>query len=322
MVHQPNLHVDFLREALNRDLAEVAGFLGLAAIGCTPADHRVWMRFPHAATVLSIAVSCLPSGSACSPFDADPGIARFAMSIDYHTHVTRAMDVIVPVLRSYGASYVNTCVDDSYLDERALARQAGLGSIGRNGLLFVDGCGSWVSIGEILTDIPCESGSEPKPSMCSGCRMCVQACPTGALSDSGALDATRCISALTQKNWPFSAKSAEAMGCRLYGCDVCQEVCPYNQGIEPTNPAFSVAVYPEWLGDAGRTATMSQKEYRAALRNTPIGWIGRNRLRRNAIISIGNSQNQTAAACLPELLEDPGNVIREAAAWAMLKIGG
>jgi len=321
VVHQPNLHVAFLRDALNRDLADAARVLGLAAIGCAPADHRVWARFPHAATVLSLAVSCLPSPSAYAPFQSDCGIARFAMSIDYHTQLTTNMNVMAQVLRSYGASYVHACVDDSYLNERALALRAGLGRVGRNGLLFVEGFGSWVSLAQILTDIPSENPAEPKASFCSGCRRCVEACPVGALSDSGALDVTKCVSALTQTSWPFSGRLASSMGCRLYGCDVCQEVCPRNAGIKPSNPAFSHAVYPEWFADLEHVARMGEKEYRSALRNTPIGWMGRNRLRRNAIIAIGNSRNRAAVGGLPGLLDDPSSVIREAAAWAMLRIG-
>ncbi len=321
MVHQ-STEVTFTRGGLNRDLADVTEVLSLAAIACTPADHRIWARFPHAATVLSLAVSYLPSPSAYSPFHSDPGIARLAMSRDYHTHLHNAMDVISTVLRSYGAFYISTHVDDNNLNERALAREAGLGWVGRNGLLFVEGYGSWVNLAEILTDLPCESATEPKSPMCAGCRRCVEACPVGALSDSGALDVTKCISHLTQTSWPFSPLLASSMGCRLYGCDICQEVCPHNQGISPTNSAFTEVVYPEWLGDLGQTATMSEKLWRSEMKNTSIGWIGRNRLRRNAIIAIGNSRNRAAASRLPELLEDPSSVIREAAAWAMLRIGG
>lgn len=321
MVHKPIVNtVRFQRQRLNEDLSAIAPLLNLAAIGTCTADRRLSAAFPKAATVLSVAISYLPSSAASSALGSGCAVAKCAVGSDYHHQLRVVLHAISTLLRIHGAAHADIHIDDIMIDERMNARRAGIGWIGKNGLLQVDGYGSWVCLGEILTDLPCLPDPRSPERRCAGCRRCVEACPVGAITESGVCGDT-CVSKLTQSGWPFSAAIAEMMGCNLYGCDVCQDVCPENTRVKPSNPAFLHSVYPPWFADPVQIALISEKVFKADIKNTPIGWIGRNRLRRNAIIALGNAKQASSIPALHQLLQDPSDTIREAAAWALVRIG-
>jgi epoxyqueuosine reductase len=165
--------------------------------------------------------------------DPDPGpaprIARYARGRDYH-HVTRErMEPIAELLRQHGADIAHTYVDSGPVPERALALRAGLGWIGKNTMLIRPGAGSFFFIGTLFTDLRLTRDTEVITDHCGSCTRCLDACPTGALVAPRELDATRCISYLTiEQKGPIPEPLAERLDGWVFGCDVCNEVCPWN----------------------------------------------------------------------------------------------
>ena len=218
------------------------------------------------------------------PMPEDAGILSvLGVAQDYHVVVKALLKKLVDELRVHTNFMYKILVDSPTLDERALAVRAGLGFIGRNGLVISPEYGSRFNIGVLLTDI--EYGKDTKGRMpplhvvtasCPpNCRKCITACPSKALSESSGLDATRCISYLTQKD-NLTSEEAALMGRHLYGCDICQNVCPLNHAV-PTawaNPN-------DWL-------CMSDADFTKAYGHTAMLWRGPDILRRNAQAVIRN----------------------------------
>lgn len=191
-------------------------------------DPKTWL--PWARSVLSVAIpyNTRRDHSAEWVGRGRLWVSRYAWGRDYHKTVRLRLGNLATRLESRGVR-ARACTDSAPLLERAYALSAGLGFRGKNGLLVNPGLGSYLFLGAVVTDLaPPEAGSEPVPSGCGECRLCVAACPVGALRGPGDLDAGRCISAWTVE-WPgeFPAERPALHG-NLFGCDRCQEVCPYN----------------------------------------------------------------------------------------------
>jgi epoxyqueuosine reductase len=234
------------------------------------------------------------------PYRGEDGpIARYARSADYHTVMHRRLDVVAEALRERlpGVETL-VCVDTKPVLERAAAVLAGLGFIGKNGCVITPGLGSYVLLGEILTTA--EWSETPVDARgvvwdaCGSCRRCLDACPTDAFTDAGRLDPRRCISYLTiEHRGAIDDALADGIGERIAGCDVCQEVCPYNAGAgrEGRVPAQA------WLEDVGARvadpvvlAGLGSARYRAFVRDTALRRIPRRSLRRNALLALGNRE--------------------------------
>jgi epoxyqueuosine reductase len=170
-------------------------------------------------------------------------VAKYARGEDYHRVVRRHLKAVIEDLRPLvpPGTHFRVCVDTAPLLERDIALRAGLGFIGKNGMLIVPGVGSNVVLGEILTDVvlaPTAGGIDAAANRCGTCTACVDACPTGAFLAPRLLDARKCISYLTiEKRGPFTPEEEAAVGGRLFGCDVCQDVCPWNAALDPERPA-------------------------------------------------------------------------------------
>ncbi len=178
-----------------------------------------------------------------------PGnVAQFARGEDYHRVVRRYLKAVIEDLRPIAprGTHFRVCVDTAPLLERDIAVRAGLGFLGRNGLLIVPGLGSHVVLGEVLTDAalaPTAAPADPGADRCGTCTACLDACPTAAFVAPRVLDARKCISYLTiEKRTPFAPEEEAALEGRLFGCDVCQDVCPFNaaRGVAPGGPAASL----------------------------------------------------------------------------------
>ncbi len=207
-------------------------------------DAAARMRFdsilPFTRSVLAVARAVPASG---------PGnVAQYARGEDYHRVVRRHLKAVVEDLRPLapGGSHFRVCVDTAPLLEREIAARAGLGFIGKNGLLIVPGVGSHVVLGEVLTDValaPTAAPVDPGADRCGTCTACLDACPTGAFAAPRVLDARKCLSYLTiEKRSPFTPGEELALGGRLFGCDDCQDVCPFNaaRGTSASGPAASL----------------------------------------------------------------------------------
>lgn len=258
---------------------------------------------PEARSVIVVAAPY--GGPARAAWDPDPGalaralapvldgqpaqpagkVARYAIGSDYHTALRGRLAALAEDLRRDGvASGEVAYVDDRPLAERALAARAGLGWIGKNtNLLTHRPEGSWVFIGAILSSAELET-DEPIRSSCGACTRCLSGCPTGALVGPRTIDARRCISYLTIEHpGAFEPWEAAALGGWIFGCDVCQEVCPVNADADDRGP-LAVPLLPliEWLLGLGGRA------FGRAMGETALTRAGRHRLLRNALAVLGN----------------------------------
>lgn len=208
-------------------------------------------------------------------------------------------------------------VDTGPLVERVYAKYAGVGWIGKNTCILNQKLGSWLFLGVILTSLELQSDL-PAPDRCGSCTRCIEACPTDALIAPYQLDSNKCISYLTiEKRGAIPENMREGMGRHVFGCDICQDVCPWNRKAPATSaPEFQARdelVNPalEWL------AQMNAEEFRKQFRASPIRRAKRSGLRRNAVIAMGNTGNGKFLPSLEKLAADDDAVVAESARWAM-----
>jgi epoxyqueuosine reductase len=212
-----------------------------------------------------------------------PRVARYARGEDYHRVTQRRLEQLAGFLQRHGANVARTYVDSGPIAERELAQRAGLGWIGKNTMLLRPGLGSWFFIGEVLTDLLLEIDRPFEIDHCGTCTRCLDACPTEAFVEPRLLDATRCISYVTiEQKGPIPAAIAERLSGWAFGCDICNEVCPWNQRFaEPSHiPEFRPR------GDTeGATEdffdTMTEEEFDRRFGDTPLARPGLERMRRN-----------------------------------------
>ncbi len=258
-------------------------------------------------------------------------ISRYAWSgQDYHDVVMVRLRQVEAVLRSVCASdeLITRCyVDTGPIVERVVAKYAGIGWIGKNTCIINQKLGSWLFLGVILTslDLVTNSGqpSLPAPDRCGTCTRCIDACPTDALIAPYQLDSNKCISYLTIEKrgaLPEDKDLRSGMGRHIFGCDICQDVCPWNRKAPVTKvdelQAREELVNPalDWL------AEMSAEEFRETFRGSPVRRAKRSGLRRNAVIAMGNSGDRKFLPVLDKLAWDEDEVVAESAAWALRKL--
>ena len=261
---------------------------------------------------------------------ADPSRGRFASyawGLDYHDLMTPRLEALATWLRdaSGQAHSHRVYADTGAILERSHAHEAGLGFIGKNTMLIHPRRGSYMFLGEILTDLEFDAYDEPgAASQCGTCTRCLVACPTNAFPRPFVLDARRCISYLTieHKGW-IDPQLRDRMGNWVYGCDVCQDVCPWQRFSTPTHEAAFRPV------DAGRVAprlldllALDDAMFKACYAGSPVARVKRERLVRNACVAAGNWGSREAAPLLARLLEDPSALVRGHAAWALARIEG
>ena len=250
-------------------------------------------------------------------------VSNYAWSDDYHHYVRALLGRIARALDAdAGAQVTRVVCDTAPLAERAFARAAGLGWIGKHTNLIAPGLGSFVFLGEIVTtlDLACDT---PLKKTCGACTRCVVACPTGALRGDYTIDATRCISDLTQRTGAIPRSLRPLVGDWLWGCDLCGLACPptrnartaIDPAFAPKNANLAAPALLEIL--AMRSAT-----YKRVYRGTAMGWRGAAILRRNAAVVLGNMLDRaTVPALVTGLARDPHALVRGHIAWALGRIG-
>ena len=286
--------------------------------------------------------------------DAEPRgwISRYAWGDDYHHVLRRKLDELVAALRERfpEAFEARVYADTGPLQERIFAKYAGLGWLGKNTLLLNQTLGSWFFLGAILTTLdltPTLGEAElPPPDLCGSCRRCIEACPTDALVEPYLMDARRCISYLTiELRGSIPEELREPMGPHVFGCDICQDVCPWNRRAPATRsvefqPRITVAKAEDPAAETGSLeedslflprlewlASMDEQEYRQVFRGSPVKrtkWRG---LVRNACIALGNSRvghgspgRERIKTLLQRLASSPHAPISESALWALSRI--
>jgi epoxyqueuosine reductase len=290
----------------------------------------------HAAPWARSVVVCALNYNTAQPYstqapDATRGwISRYAWSRqDYH-------DALMPRLRQVEAALRNACGSDlitrCYVDtgpivERVAAKYAGIGWIGKNTCIINQKLGSWLFLGVILTSLDLVTNSAqtnlPAPDRCGSCTRCIDACPTDAFIAPYQLDSNKCIAYLTIEKrgaLPEDDNLRSGMGRHVFGCDICQDVCPWNRkapatkaaDLQPREELVNPAL--DWL------AEMSAEEFRNTFRGSPVRRAKRSGLRRNAVIAMGNSADRKFIPLLEKLAADEDEVVAESAVWAIRKL--
>ena len=257
--------------------------------------------------------------------DAQAGyVSRYALGRDYHKVMRHALARLAQQLRDQiGPFGYRVCVDSAPVLEKALARDAGLGWIGKHTNLLARDAGSWFFLGEILTDLPLPADA-PVSAHCGTCSACIEICPTRAIVAPYQLDARRCISYLTIENkGSIPEEFRAALGNRIYGCDDCQMVCPWNKySRAASHPDFKVR---HGL-DAPRLTQLfawSAVEFEERMRGSAIYRIGFERWSRNLAVALGNAPtSKEVLAALQARREDPSPLVREHVAWALARHQG
>lgn len=248
--------------------------------------------------------------------------ARASWGKDYHFVLQDYIDELIEYMRILlgEEAEFKPMVDTGELIDVAVAARAGIGFIGRNGLLITKEFGSYVYLGEIITNIPFEPDSLVDYD-CGDCRRCIDGCPTQALLGNGEMNAQKCLSYQTQTKTYMPEEYRKPMRRVIYGCDICQIVCPYNQG---KNYHLHEAMEPDYekvRPELEPMLTISNREFREKFGEMAGSWRGKKPLQRNAIIALANYRDKSSIPTLLQLIEnDPRPMIRGTAAWAISKM--
>ncbi|HYJ53322.1 MAG TPA: tRNA epoxyqueuosine(34) reductase QueG [Allosphingosinicella sp.] len=343
---------------LRSDLEEKARELGFCAVGVARADaaprtaerlrawldsgahgDMIWMEetatrrgspaglWPEVKSVIALGMSYAPEGDPLALAGApDRGrISVYAQGADYHDLIKKALKTLARWLVAESGCDLKVFVDTAPVMEKPLAEAAGLGWQGKHTNLVSRADGSWLFLGAIYTTLELDAdlpADEAHAMRCGSCRACLDACPTNAFPAPFQLDARRCISYMTiEHKGPIPEEFREAMGNRIYGCDDCLAVCPWNRFADAAraNKAF----LPRAELAAPALADLLQLDdagFRRVFSGSPIKRIGRNRMVRNAAIAAGNSGMAALVPILERLTADEDEVVAEAACWALARL--
>ena len=258
----------------------------------------------------------------------DPGrgqISRYAWGDDYHELIRERLLALVTFIKQIAESELKTrvCVDTAPIIEREYAQKAGIGWIGKNTNLIHWRSGSWYFLAEVLVNIALESDTPELRGSCGTCTRCIEACPTDAIVEPNLLDSRLCISYLTIELKESIPKALRPeIGNWIFGCDICQEVCPWNsKAVSTTEPGFQPRdgnLAPKLLSLMG----MTQEAFSRRFKGSPIKRAKRRGFLRNVLVAIGNWGSQRAVPALRDALADEEPLVRSHAAWALGRIGG
>jgi epoxyqueuosine reductase len=261
----------------------------------------------------------VPSGQAI--------IARYAPRVDYHDlmlgRLRQLLDWLAAETEQSPQSLGRAYVDTGPILERELASAAGLGWIGKNGCLIHPSFGSWLLLGELLLTIDLPPDQQQIPSRCGTCTRCIEACPTEALVAPFNLDARRCIAYLTieyRGSIPTDLRSL--MGNRVFGCDLCQEVCPWNEKLSRRSSDSAFAPIAELVAPSlASLMELDAESFRRRFAGTAITRARRRGLLRNTAVALGNQRDSSARPVLEQALRDPEPLVAEHASWGLEQLG-
>ena len=295
-------------------------------------DHRAQKRrdvrnlLPSAKSVLVVGklYNTDDPYSTDQDMDRKGWISRYAWSNDYHTSMKQQLTSVAEKIVAVTNCDYKVCVDTAPLLERALANQAGLGWIGKNTCLINQQQGSWFFLGELLLSLDLHlEAHTPPPDRCGSCTRCISACPTDAIVPTGSptgpsyeLDARRCISYFTiELRGTIPEDMRHGMGSHIFGCDICQDVCPWNRKAPSTNdPNFQPRNIAPALEDM---AALSPLEFRQRFHDTPVERTRHRGFLRNVAVAMGNSQDRKFEAALHSLALHEDEVVRQHATWGL-----
>ena len=316
-------HADFYLDWLDRGYGGEMAYLGRP----DAVERRLSpsAALPGARSIVAVAINYHLGDD--GPFDdpARPVIARYARGDDYHLVFEEKLEQLATSIRELLGAEVQTrlYVDYGPVLERDHAQSAGLGWIGKNTVLINPDIGSYLFLGEILTDADLEADEPFLLDHCGTCTRCIDACPTGAIKGPRELDARLCISYLTiELRGPIPRELRPLIGNRVFGCDICQEVCPWNSEIpETAEPRFQArddVTGPELV----QLMALSEEEFRERYSDSPLSRARRGGFLRNVAVALGNWGDPAALPALTRALNDDDPLVRGHAAWALGQIAG
>jgi epoxyqueuosine reductase len=269
---------------------------------------------PNARTVVSAALSYYAPGP--EPGPGEGRLPRYTWADCY----AELREKLAALGRRLGGSY-RVLVDANQHVDREGAARAGVGFYGKNTLLITRRHGSWVVLGTLVTTVDVE----PRPPLaldCGSCRLCVDACPTGALDEPGVLDSTRCLSYWTQSPDPIPAQYRAPLGTQVYGCDICQDVCPWNRGTEKRRAAETLPDDAEPVVSLLDWLQAPDDELRERYDRLYVPRNDARYLRRNALVAAGNSRDPSLASAVERYAASDDPLLREHATWALAELRG
>lgn len=292
------------------------------ALRCQP--HRF---LPTARTVIALGVSYLTDDrSRPSRAGDDPKgqLSRYAWGLDYHPIMKERMQKLLDFIekRAPEPLEAQAFVDTGPPLDREVASKAGLGWFGKNSMLYVSDYGSWVFLGEIFINL--SLAPDPMVSLdCGDCDLCIKACPTDAIVEPFYVQPDRCISHLTQMSGPIPHELRPAMQLKVWGCDICQQVCPWNdEAVVANRPEFRPVDGLDPAPSLIQMLQMTTGQFKRMFGPTAAAWRGKRTLQRNAAIALGNTRNPAVVPALVKALtEDAKPLVRGSAAWALGRIG-
>lgn len=313
---------DYLKDSLieQREAGHTSGFEHQVI------DERIYPEktFENPKSIIAIALAYPTRIHEEVPRDEKRGqFARASWGIDYHNILKDRLERLIDFIQTEATSEQEAeqwrfapQVDTGELVDVAVAQRAGLGFIGKNGLLITEEYGSFVYLGEIITNIQFEP-DKPVPNGCGDCTRCITGCPTGALLGDGRMNAKKCLSYQTQTKGMMPKEYRRKTRNTIYGCDICQLVCPYNKGkdfhfhqeMEPKPDE----VFPKLVP----MLSISNKEFKAQFGHLAGSWRGKKPLQRNALIALANLGGREALPDIAKCLDDQRPVIRGTAVWAI-----
>lgn len=344
-----------VRKTLKQEIIEAAPALGIDKIGFATADpfldlkeilikhreagresgfeepdidKRVYpeLSLAEPSSIISIAIA-YPSKLANPPKSEEGAyrgiISRSAWGEDYHKVLRKRLDRLDQFIKKrVPDARTEIMVDTGSLSDRAVAERSGIGWVGKNCAVITPEWGSWVYLGEMITNISFEPDT-PVLDDCGDCTICIDSCPTGALVGPGQLNSSRCISFVTQTKGAVSDEMKHKIGNRLYGCDTCQVVCPKNKGMNWTHQP-ELEPDPEIVKPLLKPLLeLSNKQFKQRFGLSAASWRGKKPIQRNAIIALGKFKDKSAVEPIGHILmDDQRKEMRETAAWALGQIGG
>jgi epoxyqueuosine reductase len=280
--------------------------------------------WPAARSVIALGVSYAPQDDPLATLSmADRGsISVYARNRDYHDVVKGMLKHLAQFIVSHFGPDVKVFVDTAPVMEKPLAERAGIGWQGKHTNLVSRAHGSWLFLGEIYTTLHVQP-DEPHVDRCGSCTRCLAICPTDAFPAPYRLNATRCISYLTiEHHGPIPHEFRPLMGNRIYGCDDCLAVCPWNRFARTIPNEKLLARHDLTAPRLAELAALDDASFRTMFIGSPIKRIGRDRFVRNVLIAIGNSGDPRLAAVAAGLTADRNSIVAEAAVWACERLGG
>lgn len=248
-------------------------------------------------------------------------LSKSSWGTDYHKVLIKKIELLIAEIKKVADFKYNYFVDTGPLVDRELAVRAGIGYYGKNCSVINDEYGSFIFLGYILTDLSLES-NERLESKCGDCNLCIRACPTGALEGPFRLNPKKCISYLTQTKDNISEELRSKMEIKIYGCDTCQLVCPKNKNVKMSSHEEFIPNITKGYVDLEELLHMSNKQFKEKYGHMAGSWRGKNILKRNALIALGNMKREDTINLIRPFLTDENPMLREYANWAIKQIFG